>query len=363
MGVGAGALENLEMKFDWRGRRVLVTGHTGFKGAWAARWLGLRGAEVIGLSLPPAPAPNLSTMLGERHLAGSVHIDLRDIEGVRTVVDRANPEIVLHFAAQPLVRASYEDPVGTFATNVMGTVHLLEAMRASKALRVALTVTSDKVYENDGTGRPYAENDRLGGSDPYSASKTAVEAVVACFARSFFDSQGVRLVTVRGGNVIGGGDFAADRLVPDIVRAAMAGQALQLRHPEATRPWQHVLDCLSGYFTYVEALLTDRELPQSLNFGPPADAPVMSVGEVAARVQTAMGLASTWRRSEQSGPAEKPKLSLDPNSAMKLLNWRPRLDAETAIGWTAEWYSAFLNGADMADLTQAHIARYEEMAA
>src|SRR5690606_32292201 len=216
VGRGPGAVEGVGVT-PFRGRRVLLTGHTGFKGAWAGRWLARMGAEVTGLALPPEPGPSLFALLGTRHLARSAFIDLRDAGAVADLVAACRPEVVLHMAAQPLVRLSYTDPAGTFATNVQGTVNLLDAIRRHAEPRAVLVVTSDKVYENDGSGRAYAEEDRLGGHDPYSASKAATEIAVQCFRRAFFADRGLPLVSARGGNVIGGGDFAEDRLVPDIV--------------------------------------------------------------------------------------------------------------------------------------------------
>ena len=347
----------------WRGRRVLVTGHTGFKGAWAGLWLARAGAQVTGLALPPDDGPSLARELGCGHLAAAHLVDLRDAAAVDGVVGALRPEIVLHLAAQPIVRLSYSDPAATFASNVMGTVHLLDALRRHGGLRAALVVTSDKVYENDDTGRAHAEDDRLGGHDPYSASKAATEIVVASFRRSWFAPAGVPLVTARGGNVVGGGDFGADRLVPDILRAAMAGRAPVLRNPEATRPWQHVLDCLSGYFTYLEAAAGRRDLPAALNFGPSAGMAPVPVAEVARRIQSALGIALPWVPDAARGPHEMTRLAIDARRATEVLGWRPRLGTEAAIAWTAEWYGAWLGGGDMAALCARQIAAYEEIPA
>lgn len=361
MGIGCATVEGLGVTPAlWSGKRVLLTGHTGFKGAWAGRWLARAGAEVTGLSLPPEPGPNLSDMLGTAHLAASHLVDLRDRVAVVRVVDAARPELVLHLAAQPLVRRSYADPVETFGTNIMGTVHLLEALRLAPDLAAVLVVTSDKVYHNDETGCAYREGDRLGGHDPYSASKAATELVVASYAASFFTCP---IVTARGGNVVGGGDFAAERLVPDLVRAAMAGQVLVLRNPGSTRPWQHVLDCLSGYIAYAEALMLGRSVPPALNFGPPAGAVPLTVAEVAARLQQAIGRAPEWVADPDPGPAEMAKLSINPDLAAATLGWRQKLDAKAATHWIAEWYGAYRSQSDMAEVTDAQIARYEELPA
>ncbi len=347
----------------WAGRRVLLTGHTGFKGAWAARWLARRGALVTGLALPPEPGPNLSLLLGEGHLAASHLVDLRDRRAVDTVVGTARPDIVLHMAAQPLVRLSYAEPVETFATNVMGTVHLLDALRRLAAPRAVLVITSDKVYENDGSGRAYAEGDRLGGHDPYSASKAATEIVVASYRQSFFAPAGIRLATARGGNVIGGGDWSADRLVPDIARALAAGQLPVLRNPASTRPWQHVLECLDGYFTWAEALAGagQRDLPDALNFGPAPQAKAVSVGDLTNRLLEAMGRPAAFARDGAAGPHEMALLGIDSALAGRVLGWHPRLSAESTVDLTAAWYAAWLAGQDMAALTDQQIISYEEL--
>lgn len=347
----------------WAGRRVLLTGHTGFKGAWAARWLARRGARVTGIALAPDPGPSLHDILGTAHLEASHIADLRDAATTARLVARAEPEIVLHMAAQPLVRLSYADPVGTFATNVMGTVHLLEALRHHARPRVVLVVTSDKVYANDGAGRAFVESDRIGGHDPYSASKAATEIVVAAFRQSYFEDLGTRLVTARGGNVIGGGDFAADRLVPDILRALSQDRVPELRNPQATRPWQHVLDCLDGYFTYAAALAEGRALPAALNFGPAAGTPSASVADLTDGLLRAMGRAPVFSETPGDGPVEMTQLAIDAREAARSLGWRPRLGPEATLALTAAWYGAYLEGAGMGALTDAQIETYEALAA
>ena len=254
MGLGQGAVEAVGVTARpdadfWRGREVLLTGHTGFKGGWAAIWLHRMGAKVTGLSLAPDQTPSLYDLARVGELTDSRIVDLRDRAAVAEVVGSKPFDMVLHLAAQPIVRTSIEDPIGTFASNVMGTAHLLDALRA-KTPQAVLCITSDKVYANHETGKAFVEADALGGKDPYSASKAASEIAVHSFARSYFDKAGVPVATARGGNVIGGGDFSRDRLVSDIVRAVRAGQVLTLRHPESTRPWQHVLDCVAGYLVY-----------------------------------------------------------------------------------------------------------------
>ncbi len=360
MGLGAGAVEGLGVSL-FTGKRILLTGHTGFKGAWAARWLAGLGAQVTGLALPPLPGPNLFQMLGQGHLAASHLVDLRDPAAVDAVVGDARPDLVLHMAAQPLVRLSYSDPVGTFGSNVMGTVHLLDALRRLARPEAVLVITSDKVYANDGSGRAYAEGDALGGHDPYSASKAATEIVAASFRDAYFAPAGIPLATARGGNVIGGGDYSADRLVPDIVRALSQNEAVTLRNPGATRPWQHVLDCLDGYFTYLGALAAGRSLPPALNFGPLAGAPSFTVAELTNAMLTAMGRPAAFRLDAASGPHEMARLSIDPSRAGAVLGWQPRLTSDAMMRLTADWYADALAGRDMAAVTDAQIAQYQDL--
>lgn len=353
-------MENLVVTF-WAGQRVLLTGHTGFKGAWAARWLARRGALVSGMALPPAQEPNLSRMLGEGHLASSYMVDLRDPAAVDVAVAAVQPDLVLHMAAQPLVRRSYVASVETFATNVMGTVHLLDALKRKATPRAILVITSDKVYENDGSGRAYAESDRLGGHDPYSASKAATEIAVSCWRSAFFASDFIPLATARGGNVIGGGDWSEDRLIPDIIRALAAETLPVLRNPASIRPWQHVLECLDGYFTMLEAMAGDGPNLDALNFGPAEGAEPVSVGALTNRLMVAMGRAPAFAQDSADGPTEMALLGISSSLAMQRLNWRPRLGTDQTIDLTARWYSAWLGGQDMAALTDQQISLYEDI--
>lgn len=342
----------------WHGRRVLLTGHTGFKGAWLAAWLARLGAVVTGLALAPETRPNLFDAAAIAELCRSHLADLRDRQAVATIVAEAAPEIVLHLAAQPLVRRSYREPVETFATNVIGTVHLLDALRGlAVAPRVVLAVTTDKVYLNDDSGRAFVETDRLGGHDPYAASKAAAEIVVASYRDAFLAARGARVATARGGNVIGGGDFSEDRIVPDIYRAAVNGEALLLRSPDAVRPWQHVLDCLCGYLVYVETLASVATPPLALNIGPDPSTPI-TVAEVAATIQAAMGLDAGWRRDVAETPREMLLLSLDPSLAHAALGWADRLPGRAALAWTADWYARFTRGEPARALIDAELARY-----
>ena len=342
----------------WRGRRVLLTGHTGFKGAWSAAILAGLGAEVTAFSLTPQTNPNLWEMIEGRVAIASKIADLRDQSSVAAICSSVQPEIVLHMAAQAQVRESYRDPVGTFNSNIQGTVNLLEALRSTHELRAILTVTSDKVYANMETGLAFTEAAPLGGADPYSASKGAAEIVVRSYAESFFAPRRVPLATARGGNVIGGGDFSSDRLVPDLYRAARAGASVELRYPAATRPWQHVLDCLAGYLGYAE-YLANRGVadPLALNFGPLTDEP-MAVAQVAEAIGQKLGNEQLWRQAAGPFPPEKQVLRLDSSLAAKTLDWRPRLTASETIAWTAQWYADFAAGKDAFDLMRSQIERY-----
>ncbi|PWR20801.1 CDP-glucose 4,6-dehydratase [Zavarzinia compransoris] len=343
----------------WAGRRVLLTGHTGFKGAWAALWLERLGARVTGLALP-AEELSLYTLAQVGRSLESHVADLRDPAAVERVVQAADPEIVLHLAAQPIVRRSLAEPVETFATNVMGTVHLLDSLRRARGLRALLVVTSDKVYANAEDGRAFAETDRLGGKDPYSASKAACEIAVQAMAQSFLARNGVRVATARGGNVVGGGDFAEDRLVPDAVRAVRAGRALVLRHPEATRPWQHVLDCLAGYFAMAEALLAGTDLPPALNFGPLPGTDV-TVGALARSILKALGGDGDYVHQPVPGSVEMTALAIDSALARRVLGWHDRLAGERLAKATADWYRAWIEGADARALTLSQIASFEAL--
>ena len=342
----------------WAGRRVLLTGHTGFKGAWAAIWLQRMGSEVSGLALAPDQIPSLFELAGVEGLVDSQIVDLRDQAAVEAALAGRTFDIALHFAAQPIVRTSVEDPIGTFASNVMGTAHLLQALRAQPALQAVLVVTSDKVYANAETGRAFVETDAVGGKDPYSASKAAAEIVAQSFAKSYFDAMGVPVATARGGNVIGGGDFSRDRLVADIVRAARGQEPVVLRHPEATRPWQHVLDCVAGYLVHAQALASDPATPRAVNFGPRPGGPEVTVGELATLGVEALG-AQPWRHEPDPGSLEARSLAIDAGLAKRALGFESRLDAPEAVALTMDWYRRQGNGEDALALCLEEIEGYE----
>lgn len=345
----------------WAGKRVLLTGHTGFKGGWAAIWLAALGARVTGLALTPDQTPALYDLAGIEDLVRSWMVDLRSAEAVDDALSGETFDLVLHMAAQPIVRASLEDPVATFAANIMGTAHLLQTLRAQPALQACLVVTSDKVYANAETGHAFAEGDPLGGKDPYSASKAAAEIVVQSFARSYYDPAGVPLATARGGNVIGGGDFSRDRLVADIVRAGRAQGETVLRHPEATRPWQHVLDCVAGYLVYLEHLAVDPATPRALNFGPRPGGAAVTVGDLATRALAALG-ARPWRHEPDPASIEAKTLGIDASLARRALGFESRLDAPDAVDWTMDWYRRQAEGEAALGLCREQIARYGALA-
>jgi CDP-glucose 4,6-dehydratase len=342
----------------WSGRKVLLTGHTGFKGAWLACWLNRLGAQVHGFSLAPTEDNVLQGLL-DNEFVDQRYADLRDHAATAEAIETFQPEIVLHLAAQALVRRSYADPVETFASNVMGTVHLLEAVRKSPSIKAVLVATTDKVYENEEAGEPFGEDDRLGGHDPYSTSKAATELVVASYRKSFFSELGSPVIaTARAGNVIGGGDWSQDRIVPDIVRASRAGTPVRLRYPHAVRPWLHVLEPLGGYLMMVQRMAaTGKAEAETLNFAPD---PTQSktVADLVDAYCAGNGGQPGWAMENAEQPKEAGLLLLSPAKARAILGWRPQLSFEETVEWTADWYRRQESGEDPRELTVEQIDRY-----
>jgi CDP-glucose 4,6-dehydratase len=339
----------------WSGRRVLVTGHTGFKGGWTCLWLTELGAEVAGLSLDPPTEPSL---FEAARVAGGIDDrrgDVRDPDTVRAAVDGTRPEVVIHMAAQPLVRRSFEDPLGTYEVNAMGTANVLEALRAAPDARVAIVVTSDKCYEPPADGAPCREGDPLGGADPYSSSKACAELIAGAYRRSF--PTGAAIGSARAGNVIGGGDWAADRLVPDAMRAALGGGELTVRNPDAVRPWQHVLNPVSGYLELAERLWDAPADAGPWNFGPDA-ADELPVSAIADRICGLWGDGLGWRAAGDGGPPETPVLRLDSTKARDELGWAPAWDLDDALRATVDWFRATRDGADAREVSARQIADY-----
>jgi CDP-glucose 4,6-dehydratase len=344
----------------WNRRRVLVTGHTGFKGAWLWQLLHALGSEPAGIALAPDTDPNLSALIGLGHHPQSHYLDITDGEALARAVGEAEPEIVFHLAAQALVRRSYEQPIDTFSTNVMGTILLLEALRFTPSVRCIVVVTSDKVYQDQAQIHAYRESDVLGGHDPYSSSKACSELAVASWRLSFFKDKTppVGIATVRSGNVIGGGDWAPDRLIPDLVRAFTASEAAQIRHPNAIRAWLHVLDPLIGYLILAERLWNEPDrFSEAWNFGP-NDSQARSVENVVRQATELWKEGASWRPAETPSPHETMVLRLNVAKARDRLEWRPRLEFDQTLAWTMDWYRRWHAGTDPAALCREQIERY-----
>lgn len=353
-------LDVIEPNF-WQGRRVFVTGHTGFKGAWLVLWLHSLGARIAGYALGPAPGPNLFEIARIGDLSEDLRGDIRDAVAVHGAIERFDPEIVFHLAAQSLVRRGYREPVETYATNVVGTAAVLEACRHAPSLRAVVCVTSDKCYENRDWVWGYREVDRLGGSDPYSSSKACAELVSDAYRRSYFaeSSRHVGVATARAGNVIGGGDWGEDRLVPDIVRAVAAGRTARIRNPGAIRPWQHVIEPLAGYLALAARLADDPDAYSGgWNFGP-APGSFRSVEAVLAIMSARWKGKLQWTLDDADHPHEAARLVLDSNKAALGLHWQPKMGLEDALRLTVDWYDAWLSPrADLRQLSEAQIAYY-----
>lgn len=345
----------------WRDRNVLVTGHTGFKGSWLTHLLHGLGARIHGFSIGLPTIPCHFGVSGTAQLLTTdARGDINDASSVRDAVRRSNPSVILHLAAQPIVIEGYRDPVGTFGTNVMGTLNVLEAARQAVGVEAVIVVTTDKVYRNRATTAPYLENDPLGGDDPYSASKAASEMVAKAYRHLPTEAR-PRIVTVRAGNVIGGGDWSPWRLLPDLFAAMEADQPLLLRNPHATRPWQHVLDPLTGYLILAQSIASnsDPSFPTAWNFGPDA-ASVRTVLEVISRLETVTRRTIQVDPVVEPGPKEHQLLALDSARARELLAWRPRWGFDEAVDRTAAWHAAFVGGRDMRSFTHSQIAAYED---
>ncbi len=342
----------------WHGKRVLVTGHTGFKGSWLAHWLKTMGASVCGLSLSPKTSPNLFDLAGVGDGMDHHCVDIRDAQAVSRVVQQHRPQIVLHLAAQALVRASYRDPLETFATNFMGTAHVLDAIRSTDSVRVAVMVTTDKVYENRESFHAYRETDALGGHDPYSASKAASELLIASFRNAFLAQRGVAVASARAGNVIGGGDWSEDRLIPDAMRAWQAGDTLHIRSPHAVRPWQHVLEPLAGYMGLAQALWSKPELAGAFNFGPHVHESATVAELLTLAQQTFPQGAVAYERQDQA-LHETSLLTLETSKARHVLDVRPRWSLHQSVTRTMQWYQQQASGVPAAELVAADIRDYE----
>ena len=348
----------------WNGKRVFLTGHTGFKGGWLALWLASKGAVVRGYSLAPYTSPSLFETARIGSLIEDLRGDIRDGERLDRAMTEFAPEVVFHMAAQPLVRYSYQDPIGTFETNVIGTARVLDAVRRTPSVRAVVSVTTDKCYENKEWLWGYRETDPLGGYDPYSSSKACAEIVSAAYRQSYFpidklSEHGCAVATARAGNVIGGGDWSSDRLIPDLVRGFVEGKPALIRRPGAIRPWQHVLEPLHGYLLLAERLLTGQpRYATAFNFGPSED-DAQPVGWIVEKLVGFWGDGATWVLDPEPGVHEAGYLKLDASRARAELGWRPKLRLETALAWLVDWYKAHAAGADMQRLTLEQITSYE----
>lgn len=369
MELGKRALEAMEISRDfWHKRKVFITGHTGFKGSWLSLWLERLGADVIGYSLPTPTNPSLFEAARVSAGMKSVMGDVRDLGRLQESMEKNRPEIILHLAAQSLVRPSYADPVETYSTNVMGTVNVLEAARGTSSVRVIVVVTSDKCYENKEWVWGYREADPLGGFDPYSSSKGCAELVTGAYRSSYFPrggsgGSGISIASVRAGNVIGGGDWARERLIPDVMRAFLAQQAVLIRNPNAVRPWQHVLEPLSGYLCLAEKLWeSGTAYLGAWNFGP-AEEDTKPVSWIVERLANLWGEDARWEiERSDTKPHEAVTLRLDSSKAVNYLGWRTKLSISQALEWVVEWYRSSGANGDMREVTESEISRFENIA-
>jgi CDP-glucose 4,6-dehydratase len=350
----------------WKGRRVFLTGHTGFKGGWLSLWLQQMGAYLTGFALEPVSLPNLFEVASIEAGMKSIIGDVRDFEGLKKAMHESQPEVVIHMAAQPLVVYSYENPVETYSTNVMGIVHLLESVRTCKSVKAVVNVTTDKCYENKEWLWPYRENERLGGHDPYSNSKACSELVSACYRSSYFDAKkylehGVAIATARAGNVVGGGDWAQNRLIPDILKAFDSGIPVRVRNPNAIRPWQHVLEPLGGYLTLAQNLTEfGPQFAESWNFGP-AQQDAKTVGWIVQEMCQKWGGQANWLNDEGQHPHEANYLKLDSSKSAERLNWTPNFDLARSLEMIVDWQRAFIKKEDMRKFTLKQIEAYQSL--
>ncbi len=352
------SVAGLDMSQDWAGRRVLLTGHTGFKGSWLAHWLLRRGADVYGLSLEPEGTPNLFDALHLSPRLNHAICDIRNAANVRSRVQEAEPDVVFHLAAQPLVRRSYREPQLTMETNVMGTVNLLEALRGRNKPTAVVIVTTDKVYENPESLIPCKEDDPLGGHDTYSASKAAAEIATASYRSAFFSGSPVRVATARAGNVIGGGDWADDRILPDLARSFSVGESLVIRNPGSIRPWQHVLEPLKGYIDLASGLLAgDQSLETAFNFGP-LEADQRAVQDIVS-VARSVWPGSVHYETQSDAPHEAGRLTLSIDKVRSVLGWSPQWDFDKAVLRSVSWYREYYDGKDARQLVDADIDEFE----
>lgn len=342
----------------WQGKRVLVTGHTGFKGGWLTIWLKRLGAQVYGIGLQPYTGPNLFELARIDALCDSYFCDIRNKDHLSALIRNFQPEVIFHLAAQPLVRQSYKEPIETFSTNVMGTAHLLDALRGLESIKAAVIATTDKVYRNNEWYWPYREDDELGGHDPYSSSKAASEIVIGSYRDSFLARQGVAVASARAGNVIGGGDWSLDRLIPDAIRAWQEKKPIEIRRPNAIRPWQHVLEPLAGYLILAEKLWTNSSLEGAYNFGP-LTKDAASVRDVIEMARRAYGNGLVHYVEEKQGPHEAGLLALDISKAQQTLGFQPGLTLANSIQRTIGWYQSQFSGLDPRELCDNEIAVYE----
>lgn len=350
----------------WKGRRVFLTGHTGFKGGWLSLWLHQLGAQVTGYALDPPTCPNLFEQASVASTLHSVCADIRDFPRLKSAIAECDPEVVIHMAAQTVVRRGYEDPIENYSSNVMGTVNLLEALRQLKQPCAVVNVTSDKCYENREWLWGYRENEPMGGRDPYSNSKGCAELVTMAYRESFFPpslvgEHGIALGSARAGNAIGGGDWTGDQLIPDLMRAYLAGKPCSIRYPTSYRPWQFVLEPLHGYLLLAEKLSGDAaKFASGWNFGP-ADADAMPVSWIADELAELWGKGAGWTQDPATHPHEAHALKLDASKAKACLGWRPVLPLKPALGWIVEWYQAFQEGENLEHLTRSQIERFEDL--